>query len=340
MAGRRLKFNPGLKLLPITVDTTQTDHSKPPGNLDNKATLSISGKGEVEVSADDLVEQIKLGEGAYGVVHKVMHAPSGTLMAVKKIRAQVNKLEDTRILMDMDVAMRSSDCQWTVEFYGALFQEGDVLICMEVMDTCLEKFYKEVKVRNTFIPENIVSRIAFSIVSALHYLQTNLKVMHRDVKPSNVLVNRNGMIKMCDFGISGRLVDSVAKTIEAGSKPYMAPERIDPDITGNAKGYDVKSDVWSLGITMFELATNEFPYEKWGTPFAQLRQVVKEPSPKLPGGRFSAQLEDFVDQCLKKKYTERPTYTRLMRHPLIKNHENVTDKDVAEYVTNILDSPK
>ena len=57
--------------------------NRPPGNLDNKATLSISGKGEVEVSADDLVEQIKLGEGAYGVVHKVMHAPSGTLMAVK-----------------------------------------------------------------------------------------------------------------------------------------------------------------------------------------------------------------------------------------------------------------
>ncbi|XP_038066025.1 dual specificity mitogen-activated protein kinase kinase 6-like [Patiria miniata] len=340
MAGNpeRKKLRPGLKLTPIRVDTTQTDNSRPPGNLDNQATLSISGKGNFVVRAEDLTDIAELGKGAYGVVSKVVHTPSSTTMAVKRIRAQVNKLEDKRILMDMDVSMRSSDCPWTVEFYGALFQEGDVLICMEVMDTCLGKFQTKIKSMDVLIPEDILSRIAFSIVSALHYLQTELKVMHRDVKPSNVLVNRNGRIKMCDFGISGRLVDSVAKTIEAGSKPYMAPERIDPDITGNAKGYDVKSDVWSLGITMYELATNEFPYEKWGTPFAQLKQVVKEPSPKLPGGKFSAELEDFVDQCLKKNCSERPTYTRLMRHTYISTHSGVNDGDVATFVTGVLDT--
>ena len=60
------------------------------------------------------------------------------------------------------------------------------------------------------------------VVSALHYLQTELKVMHRDVKPSNILISRSGAVKICDFGISGHLVDSVAKTIDAGCKPYMA----------------------------------------------------------------------------------------------------------------------
>lgn len=59
-------------------------------------------------------------------------------------------------------------------------------------------------------------------MNALHYLQAELKVIHRDVKPSNILINRNGQVKMCDFGISGNLVDSVAKTIDAGCKPYMA----------------------------------------------------------------------------------------------------------------------
>ena len=62
----------------------------------------------------------------------------------------------------------------------------------------------------------------FQVVKALHYLQAELKVIHRDVKPSNILINRNGQVKMCDFGISGNLVDSVAKTIDAGCKPYMA----------------------------------------------------------------------------------------------------------------------
>ena len=60
------------------------------------------------------------------------------------------------------------------------------------------------------------------VVKALHYLQMELKVIHRDVKPSNILINRSGDVKICDFGISGRLVDSVAKTLDAGCKPYMA----------------------------------------------------------------------------------------------------------------------
>ena len=59
-------------------------------------------------------------------------------------------------------------------------------------------------------------------MKALDYLHTELRVIHRDVKPSNVLINKEGQVKICDFGISGYLVDSVAKTIEAGCKPYMA----------------------------------------------------------------------------------------------------------------------
>lgn len=60
------------------------------------------------------------------------------------------------------------------------------------------------------------------VVKALHYLQSELKVIHRDVKPSNILINEKGQVKICDFGISGYLVDSVAKTMDAGCKPYMA----------------------------------------------------------------------------------------------------------------------
>lgn len=63
------------------------------------------------------------------------------------------------------------------------------------------------------------------VVNALHYLHSKLNVIHRDVKPSNILINRTGEVKMCDFGISGQLVDSVAKTIDAGCKPYMAVSR-------------------------------------------------------------------------------------------------------------------
>lgn len=144
-----------------------------------------------------------------------------------------------------------------------------------------------------------------------------MRVIHRDVKPSNILINRNGDVKMCDFGISGYLVDSVAKTIDAGCKPYMAviiyiyicfskshafindfvylkPERIDP--SGNPSNYDIRSDVWSLGISLVELATGRFPYDTWGTPFEQLKQVVKDEPPRLSSGVFTSYFESLTCQ--------------------------------------------
>ncbi|RXN02155.1 Dual specificity mitogen-activated protein kinase kinase 6 [Acipenser ruthenus] len=267
---------------------------QPPRDLDSKACVTI-GEKNFEMKADDLEQISELGRGAYGVVDKMRHVPSGLIMAVKRIRATVNSQEQKRLLMDLDISMRTVDCHFTVTFYGALFREGDVWICMELMDTSLDKFYKQVIEKGMAIPENILGKITVSIVKALEHLHSRLSVIHRDVKPSNVLINTLGQVKMCDFGISGYLVDSVAKTMDAGCKPYMAPERINPEL--NQKGYSVKSDIWSLGITMIELAILRFPYDSWGTPFQQLKQVVEEPSPQLPADKFSGEFADFTSQC-------------------------------------------
>lgn len=318
--------------LPKEVFEQPTTAAAPPRDLDSKACVSIGDKN-FEVKADDLEQICELGRGAYGVVDKMMHVPSGTIMAVKRIRATVNTQEQKRLLMDLDISMRTVDCFYTVTFYGALFREGDVWICMELMDTSLDKFYKLVIEKHMAIPEDILGKIAVSIVKALEHLHSNLSVIHRDVKPSNVLINTQGQVKMCDFGISGYLVDSVAKTMDAGCKPYMAPERINPET--NQKGYNVKSDIWSLGITMIELAILRFPYDSWGTPFQQLKQVVEEPSPQLPPDKFSPEFVDFTSQCLRKNSKERPNYTELMQHPFFTSHES-KETDVASFVKVIL----
>lgn len=303
-----------------------------PRDLDSKACVTI-GEKNFEMKADDLVQISELGHGAYGVVDKMRHVPSGVIMAVKRIRATVNTQEQKRLLMDLDISMRTVDCPYTVTFYGALFREGDVWICMELMDTSLDKFYKQVTEKGmSMIPEDILGKIAVCIVKALEHLHNSLQVIHRDVKPSNVLINTEGQVKMCDFGISGYLVDSVAKTMDAGCKPYMAPERINPDT--NQKGYNVKSDIWSLGITLIELSILRFPYDSWGTPFQQLKQVVEEPSPQLPP-HFSPEFRDFTSQCLKKVSNERPTYAELMQHSFFTEHE-AKDTDVASFVKGIL----
>ncbi|XP_063040182.1 dual specificity mitogen-activated protein kinase kinase 6 [Engraulis encrasicolus] len=304
----------------------------PPRDLDSKAEVTI-GEKNVVVKADDLEHMAELGRGAYGVVDKMRHVPTGLIMAVKRIRATVNSQEQKRLLMDLDISMRTVDCHYTVTFYGALFREGDVWICMELLDMSLDKFYTKVIEKERTIPEDILGKITVSIIKALEHLHSRLSVIHRDVKPSNVLINTQGQVKMCDFGISGYLVDSVAKTLDAGCKPYMAPERINPEL--NQKGYNVKSDIWSLGITLLELAILRFPYESWGTPFQQLKQVVDEPSPQLPADRFSPDFVDFTSKCLKKNSQERPTYSELMTHAFFTLHDS-KETDVATFVKEIL----
>jgi len=326
----------GPKLPRIQPTTQQEQTPVVPGDLDKQTTITIDNE-TFEIEADDLEVICELGRGAYGVVEKMKHKKTETVLAVKRITATVNSVEQRRLLMDLDIAMRSSACEYTVHFYGAMFREGDVWICMEVMDTSVDKFYAKVFTNGKEMPEWALGKIAFSVVSALDYLHKKLKVIHRDVKPSNILVSSSGKVKMCDFGISGYLVDSVAKTIDAGCKPYMAPERIDP--TGNPANYDVRSDVWSFGISMMEISTGKFPYQLWATPFEQLRQVVKDPAPALSPDQFSPDLVDFIAVCLNKVVTERASYSNLREHPFLALHSEVPDEQMGDFIKTILDLP-
>lgn len=317
---------------------TQIERLRSQGySMESAGKLKIPPDKEYDFTAEDLSDQGEIGRGAYGTVNKMYHEQSGTVMAVKRIRSTVDEKEQKQLLMDLDVVMRSNECQYIVQFYGALFKEGDCWICMEIMSISTDKFYKYIYgPLQELIPECIIGKVTLATVKALSYLKEKLCIIHRDVKPSNILLNHTGSIKLCDFGISGQLVDSIAKTRDAGCRPYMAPERIDP--RNSSKGYDVRSDVWSLGITLFEVATGKFPYPKWNSVFDQLTQVVQGDPPKLPENdpRFSDEFINFVNTCLEKDYEKRPKYNKLLKDPFILRHQD-SDVDVAGFINNILD---
>jgi len=245
-------------------------------------------------------------------------------------------MEQKHLLKELDVVMNTSDCEFIVEFYGAIFKEGDCWICMELMTTSLDKIYRAVHERlNQRIPEDIIGKIAFCVIKALNYLKTNLKIIHRDVKPSNILVDAHGQIKLCDFGISGNLVDSIARTRDAGCQPYMAPERIDP--MHARSGYDVRSDVWSLGMSLIEVASGKFPYPMWTTVFDQLLQVVRGDAPQLTSTDqqfFTEDCLDCVNKCMIKDFNLRPKYPELLEHPFILKY-SVNNK-VTSWIEDIL----
>lgn len=105
-------------------------------------------------------------------------------------------------------------------------------------------------------------------------------------------MDQRGNVKLCDFGVSGYLVRSLART-QVGSMSYMAPERI---FMGQSEGYSTKADVWSLGIMLIEAATGETVYNvvKFDSPFAQMMAIINDPPPRLPVEGFSPVFQSFV----------------------------------------------
>lgn len=164
---------------------------------------------------------------------------------------------------------------------------------------------------------DVLGKIAEAILSGLNYLYEVHRIMHRDIKPSNVLVNSRGSLKLCDFGVSGELVNSIADTF-VGTSTYMAPERI------QGSKYSIKSDVWSVGLTLMELAIGRFPFDASDTTAGDrasagpmgildlLQQIVHEPAPALPqSDAFPPILDQMIQKCLLKVPDERPSPRQL-----------------------------
>lgn len=252
----------------------------------------------------------------------------------------------------------------------------DIPCCIQYTNAWINSFWRQKRYRKKYIHHNLIFwfefnpsldsshsflNVSFQTVRALSYLKTNHDVIHRDVKPSNILIDERGNIKLCDFGISGRLVDSKAKTRSAGCAAYMAvsvgiafpfktvqltfvfkfknwcsrfqlshflcsfgkfvtkikivfhenayykmnclfwfvsvfpfqPERIDP----KKPEYDIRADVWSLGITLVELATGSFPYVDCNNDFEVLTQILGKDPPRLPTDQgFSLEFQNFVSK--------------------------------------------
>ncbi|XP_011633408.1 dual specificity mitogen-activated protein kinase kinase hemipterous-like isoform X2 [Pogonomyrmex barbatus] len=292
--------------------------------------LNINGQ-RYQTEMKDLEHLGELGNGTCGHVVKMRHKPSGVVIAVKQMRRSGNAEENKRIIMDLDVVLKSHDCPYIVQCLGCFITESDVWICMELMATCLDKLLKRSR---QAIPEDFLGKVTVATVKALSYLKEKHGVIHRDVKPSNILLDEMGGVKLCDFGISGRLVDSKAKTRSAGCAAYMAPERIDPP-DPTKPDYDIRADVWSLGITLVELATGVFPYRDCKTDFEVLSRVVQDDPPSLPADApFSKEFRSFVSCCLTKNYKHRPKYHKLMEHAFIRKYDVLQDGETNSSLTN------
>ncbi|RIA83829.1 kinase-like domain-containing protein [Glomus cerebriforme] len=257
---------------------------------------------------------MRLGEGAGGTVTKVENISTGHIMAKKKINVVPDPKIHRQILRELQF-LRTCHSPNIVSYYGAILEDSDSSIAI-FMEYCeggsLDAIYKNVSKRQGRIGEKILGKIGESVLKGLVYLYSQ-QIIHRDIKPSNILVTRKGEIKICDFGVSGELVSSMAETF-LGTSYYMAPERI------LGLPYKVSTDVWSLGLTIMEVAQNRFPFPSVLSPIELVTYIANLPAPTLSDEyEWSEELKDFLRICLEKDGEKRPTPKQMLNHPFIQS---------------------
>ncbi|CAO1627645.1 unnamed protein product [Sympodiomycopsis kandeliae] len=281
----------------------------------------------------------RLGEGASGEVRKCRHKPTGMIMAVKTVAASPNPASHRQILREI-AFNRTCHSPFIIRYYGAFLcpENMTIEICMEPGEGgSLDSVYKKVKARNGRTGEKILGKVAESVLKGLDYLHDR-RIVHRDIKPSNILFTRNGQIKLCDLGVSGELVNSLAGTF-TGTSYYMAPERI------KGQPYTITSDVWSLGLTILEVASNRFPFPPEGEPplgpIDLLSYIITMKTPEIQddpeaGIKWSRALRDFIERCLEKEGTRRLGPRKMLTHPFIRKSETRQPQpDVAKFVHEV-----
>lgn len=319
-----------------------------------------------DLSTEDFQKLDELGAGNGGVVTKVLHKPTELIMARKLIHLEIKPAVRNQIIRELKV-LHDCNSPYIVGFYGAFYCDGEISICMEHMDGgSLDQVLKKAG----RIPEDVLGIISVAVLKGLCYLRENHKIIHRDVKPSNILISSRGEIKLCDFGVSGQLIDSMANSF-VGTRSYMAPERLQGNI------YTIQSDIWSFGLSLVEMAIGRYPVPPPSSedidkvfagevtdlasltpdrivPGAQLPQgvnggevprpmaifelldyIVNEPAPRLPERHFSDEFREFVHKCLVKNPNERANLKFLMSHPFIKKAEE-SDIDFVGWVQRTL----
>ena len=178
-------------------------------------------------------------------------------------------------------------------------------ICMEYVDggSILDRVHTSV------LSEREIAVVVKEVLSGLLYLASEGKI-HRDIKAANILLSKTGQVKLADFGATAQLTDTMTKCSTFVGSPYwMAPEVM----TQNT--YDGKADIWSLGITCYEMAVGHPPYANVH-PLKLVSLIPRQPPPTLPAG-YSVEFSDFLAKCLVKDPLQRASIKELLRTPFV-----------------------
>ena len=294
-----------------------------------------------------------IGSGAYGAVINAFDNKTNTNIAIKKLKSITDAVDLKRVLREVMI-MKYVQHENIITLYDVIFhinknrqlkKIGDIYLVMEKMDSDLQKiiFSKQE------LSDDHYQFILYQILRAIYYLHS-ANIIHRDFKPSNVLINEDCTIKLCDFGMSRNLKENdLTLTEYVVTRYYRAPE-----IMLSSHHYSKKIDVWSVGCSFAELLTKKFLFpgenyiaqikliiEALGSPSEEdlnfisndsakkyvrdLGKIKKKPIDKIVNYPYPLAL-DLLDKMLVFNPEKRISIEDALNHPYLKNiREGIED---------------
>lgn len=243
----------------------------------------------------------ELGRGAMGTVFLGKDPKINRFVAIKTLR--LDEVDPSLLTEVRERFFREAESAGRlnhpniVTIYDAGEEQELGYIAMEVLDG---KDLKEWCAKDRLLPVKQVLEIVADVADALDYAHSQ-HVVHRDIKPANIMLQKDGTVKVTDFGIARITTSSKTQTgVLLGTPNYMSPEQI------TSAKVDGRSDIFSLGVVLFEMLTGEKPFQS-DNPATLMFQIAKEPHPSILQVRpdLPAECEAIIDKALQKDAAQR-----------------------------------
>jgi len=253
-----------------------------------------------------------IGQGAFGKVYEAMNTRTGELIAVKQVTLEESSpgaVEAMQEIQNEIMLMKQLDHRNIVTLLGTERDGATLSILMEYvpgksLDSILSKYGA--------LDEGVIQNYTKQILLALEYCHSK-RVVHRDIKGKNILVDRTGCLKLADFG-SAKAFQSNKEKVAPGHTYNYTPLWTAPEVlTGD---YNNKVDLWSLGCVIIEMASAKSPWseQNFENPFRALYHIGNSGAiPKLPDTLSELGLE-FLHLCLQRDPDKRASATELLKH--------------------------
>ena len=267
-----------------------------------------------------------IGRGKFGIVYKGYNIQTKKVCAIKVLNLDSDEDEIEDVQREIQFLASLKQLPNVTHYYGSYLKNTSLWIIMEY---CAGGSLRSL-LRIGRIEEKYIGVIMRELLVALKGIHKE-NIIHRDIKAANVLISNDGSVKLCDFGVAAQLTQArVRRQTMAGTPYWMAPEVI---IEGAY--YDTKVDIWSLGITAYEIATGNPPYCEVEAVRA-MQLITKSKPPRLESRYYSPLLKEFIALCLDEDPNARPTADELLKTKFIKTYKPLPTSILKELISSYL----